>query len=106
MERLSAVIGFVLILAIAFLLSNNRRAIRWRIVFWGLLLQILIAIAVLKGELIAGALTAIAPISRNLAAGVFIVLAIVIYQIAKRPSVSSRSTSSSPSICWPSCSRG
>ena len=90
MERLSAVIGFVLILAIAFLLSNNRRAIRWRIVFWGLLLQILIAIAVLKGELIAGALTAIAPISRNLAAGVFIVLAIVIYQIAKRMPLESR----------------
>ena len=90
MERLSAVIGFVLILAIAFLLSNNRRAIRWRIVFWGLLLQILIAIAVLKGELIAGALTAIAPISRNLAAGVFIVLTIVIYQIAKRMPLESR----------------
>src|SRR5438477_11404214 len=89
-ERFSAVIGFVVILAIAYLLSNNRAAIRWRIVFWGLLLQILIAIAVLKGELIAGALTAIAPISRNLAAGVFIVLAIVIYQIAKRMPLESR----------------
>ena len=85
MERLSAVIGFVLILAIAFALSNNRRAIRWRIVFWGLLLQLLIAIAVLKGDVIANALTAIAlPISRNVAAIVFVVLAIVIYQIAIR----------------------
>src|SRR5438477_12552649 len=82
-ERFSALIGFVVILAIAVLLSNNRRAIRWRIVFWGLLLQILIAIAVLKGELIAGLFSAIAPaIGRNLAAIIFVVLAIVIYQVA------------------------
>ncbi len=85
MEKLSAVIGFVLILAIAFLLSNNRRAIRWRTVFWGLLLQIVTAIAVLKGELIASAFASIAaPISRNVAAIVFVVLAIVLYQIAIR----------------------
>src|SRR5438128_1671943 len=90
-ERFSAVIGFVLILAIAFLLSNNRRAIRWRIVFWGLLLQIVIAIAVLKGGLIASWFAAIAvPISRNVAAIVFVVLAILIYQIAKRLPMESR----------------
>ncbi len=85
MERFSAVIGFVVILAIAFLLSNNRRAIRWRIVFWGLLLQIVIAIAVLKGELIANLFSVIAaPMGRNIAAIIFIVLAIVLYQIAIR----------------------
>ncbi len=33
-ERLFALIGFVLILAIAFALSNNRQAIRWRTVLW------------------------------------------------------------------------
>ena len=60
MERFSALIGFVLILAIAIGLSNNRRAIRWRTVMWGLILQILTAIAVLKGELIAQWLSAIA----------------------------------------------
>ncbi|MEA2344211.1 MAG: Na+ dependent nucleoside transporter N-terminus, partial [Thermoanaerobaculia bacterium] len=32
MERFSALIGFVGILAIAFLLSTNRRAIRWKTV--------------------------------------------------------------------------
>ncbi len=91
MEKLSAVIGFVLILAIAFLLSNNRRAIRWRTVFWGLLLQIVTAIAVLKGELIASAFASIAaPISRNVAAIVFVVLAIVLYQIAIRLPLQSR----------------
>jgi CNT family concentrative nucleoside transporter len=85
MERFSALIGFVVILAIAIGLSNNRRAIRWRTVMWGLILQILTAIAVLKGELIAQWLSAIAfPITQNIVAIMFIVLTIVIYQIAKR----------------------
>src|SRR5260370_42454713 len=78
-------IGFVLILAIAYLLSNNRKAIRWRTVFWGLLRQIITAIAVLKGKEIAAALSAIAmPIDRSIAAIIFIALAIIIYQIAIR----------------------
>ena len=85
MERFSALIGFVVILAIAFGLSNNRRAIRWQTVMWGLILQILTAIAVLKGELIARWLSAIAlPITQNIVAIIFIVLTIVVYQIAKR----------------------
>jgi CNT family concentrative nucleoside transporter len=84
-ERFSALIGFVLILGIAVLLSNNRKAIRWRTVGWGLTLQILIAIAVLKGTQIAALLAPIAiPIDRAIAALVFIVLAIVVYQVAKR----------------------
>src|SRR5947209_18595288 len=85
MERFSALIGFVVILGIAFLLSNNKRAIRWKTVGWGLTLQILIAIAVLKGELISSKLSPIAlPLERWGAALVFIALAIVIYQIARR----------------------
>ena len=85
MERLSALIGFVVILAIAYLLSNNRRAIRWRIVFWGLSLQISIAILVLKGVPIAAALSPIAiPFGRVWAAAIFVILAVVIYQIAIR----------------------
>ena len=85
MERFSALIGFVLILGIAVLLSNNRKAIRWRTVFWGLLLQILIAIAVLKGTQIAALFAPIAlDFNRTIAAAIFIGLTIVIYQIAKR----------------------
>lgn len=85
MERFSALIGFVAIIGIAYALSNNRAAIRWRVVFWGLLLQILVAIAVLKGDLIARSFAAIAlPISRNIAAVAFILLAIVVYQVASR----------------------
>jgi concentrative nucleoside transporter, CNT family len=90
-ERFSALIGFVLILAIAYLLSNNRKSIRWKTVFWGLLLQIIIAIAVLKGTWIAGKLSAIAiPIDRSIAALIFVGLAIVIYQVAIRMPVESR----------------
>src|SRR5436309_2926933 len=91
MERFSALIGFVVILGIAFLLSNNKKSIRWRTVFWGLLLQILIAIAVLKGELIAGWLVPIAlPLERYGAAIVFVVLTIVVYQITIRLPLSTR----------------
>jgi len=91
MERFSALIGFVLILAIAFLLSNNKRAIRWQTVFWGLVLQILTAICVLKGTNIAAALASVAmPISRNIAALIFVLTAIIVFQIAKRMSESGR----------------
>jgi CNT family concentrative nucleoside transporter len=91
MERFSALIGFVVILGIAFLLSNNKRAIRWKTVGWGLVLQIVIAIAVLKGEWIAQKLAPIAlPLERYGAAIVFVVLAVVLYQIAKRLPQSAR----------------
>ena len=47
-SRLSGLIGIVLILAIGILLSHNRRAIRWRVIAWGLGLQLLFAIFVLR----------------------------------------------------------
>lgn len=85
MERLSALIGFVGILGIAFLLSTNRRAIRWRTVFWGLLLQIVTAIAVLKGTQIARAFgTFMPPLNPWVAAAIFAALAFIVVQAAKR----------------------
>jgi CNT family concentrative nucleoside transporter len=85
MERFSALIGFVGILAIAFLLSTNRRAIRWKTVFWGLTLQILTAIAVLKGTQIAKAFGTFMPaLSQWIAAFIFIGLTVIVVQIAKR----------------------
>ncbi|MEO8033857.1 MAG: nucleoside transporter C-terminal domain-containing protein, partial [Acidobacteriota bacterium] len=85
MERFSALIGFVLILAIAFALSNNKKSIRWKTVFWGLLLQIVTAICVLKGDLIARTFGAPFPkISSALASAIFIGTAIAIALIAKR----------------------
>src|SRR6185295_16467272 len=46
--RASGLIGLVLILAIGVALSHNRRAIRWRVIAWGLGLQLLFAIFVLR----------------------------------------------------------
>lgn len=48
MERLHGLFGIVLILGLAFLASNNRKAINKRLVISGLLLQTLIAVLVLK----------------------------------------------------------
>lgn len=48
MERFQGLIGVVLILGIAFLFSNNRRRINFRLVLSGIILQILIAVLVFK----------------------------------------------------------
>jgi len=48
LDRLTGVLGIVAILGIALALSHNRRAIRWRVVAWGLGLQVLFAIFVLR----------------------------------------------------------
>src|SRR5436190_23462485 len=45
---LQPVIGATVILGIAYAFSTNRRAISWRIVAWGLSLQVLFALIVLK----------------------------------------------------------
>ena len=59
MERFTGLIGFVAIMLIAYAMSTNRKAIRWRPVAWGLVLQIIVAIFVLKGRAIATALAGI-----------------------------------------------
>ena len=48
MERFQGLFGILLILAIAFLFSNNKKNINYRLVFSGLGLQLLIGILVLK----------------------------------------------------------
>ena len=50
MERVSGIIGFVILLGIAFALSSDRKAIRWKPVAWGIGLQTGCALLVLKGE--------------------------------------------------------
>jgi CNT family concentrative nucleoside transporter len=85
MERFTALIGFVAILAIAWAISTNRKAINWRPVMWGLLLQIVVAICVLKGEPIAAFFTPFAPpLLQWGAALIFILAAVLVTQIAKR----------------------
>ncbi len=51
MERFSGLLGIALILGIAFLMSNNRKAISLRVVVSGLLLQLGLAIFILKTPL-------------------------------------------------------
>lgn len=48
MDRLTGIIGIIVIIGIAFLVSNNKKKINLRLVFSGLALQILIAVLVLK----------------------------------------------------------
>jgi len=48
MERFTGLLGLILILGLAYLASNNRKAVNLRLVFSGLLLQLAIAILVLK----------------------------------------------------------
>ena len=85
MERFTALIGFFAILVIAWLMSTDRKAIKWRPVVWGLVLQIVVAIFVLKGALIAGMLAPIAlPLTRTGAALVFIATAVVVWLITSR----------------------
>jgi CNT family concentrative nucleoside transporter len=48
MHQLTGILGLAVFLTVAYALSSNRRAIRWRTVLWGLGLQILFALIVLK----------------------------------------------------------
>jgi CNT family concentrative nucleoside transporter len=50
MGRFTGLLGLVVILAVAWLLSNHRRAIRLRILAWGLGLQFLFAVLVLRTD--------------------------------------------------------
>ena len=47
-DRLRGLVGIVLILATAFAISSDKRAISFRVVFWGLALQWLFALLVLR----------------------------------------------------------
>ena len=48
LDRFRGVIGIVVLLAIAWAISNNRKKIPWRIILWGLGLQIVFALTILK----------------------------------------------------------
>ena len=48
MERFIGILGILVLLAIAFAMSNNRKSIPWRLVIWGLGLQLIFAIFILK----------------------------------------------------------
>jgi len=91
MERATALIGFFAILLIAFAMSTNRKAIKWRPVIWGLALQIVVAIFVLKGTQISALFASITPpLTRAGAALVFVAVAVVVALLAKRIAAEAR----------------
>jgi CNT family concentrative nucleoside transporter len=51
MERFTGLLGIILILGVSFLMSNNRKAINYRTVGVGLLLQVSLAVFILKTDL-------------------------------------------------------
>ncbi|MBU0529396.1 NupC/NupG family nucleoside CNT transporter [bacterium] len=48
MERFIGLLGIFILLGLAFAMSNNRRKLDWRLIFWGLSLQLLFALFILK----------------------------------------------------------
>lgn len=48
MNRFFGIIGIFVILGLAYLMSNNKKAINWRTIFSGLFLQLLVALFILK----------------------------------------------------------
>ncbi|HXW53195.1 MAG TPA: nucleoside transporter C-terminal domain-containing protein [Myxococcota bacterium] len=48
LERSTGILGIIFILLVAWLMSTNRRGISWRVVIYGIALQFLLAIVVLK----------------------------------------------------------
>jgi concentrative nucleoside transporter, CNT family len=48
MERIQPALGLVVMIGLLYAFSANRRAVRWRVVAWGLALQVIFALFVLK----------------------------------------------------------
>lgn len=61
-ERLASAAGIILFLALCYAFSSDRKAINFKIVFWGLALQFVVAVTVLRGEWLAGAVKAFYPV--------------------------------------------
>src|SRR5450755_3331659 len=51
MQRFTGILGILVVMAVAYLFSSDRRAIQPRVIFWGLGLQIGFAFLVLKTPL-------------------------------------------------------
>ena len=60
MERFIGLAGILAFMAIAYLLSHQRSAIHWQTIAWGLGLQWIFALVVLKGTAISGLLSFLA----------------------------------------------
>lgn len=81
-SSLSGLVGIIFVLASCYLLSQFRQRIDWKTVFWGLVLQVVVALLIIRGDDIAALLGFIA-----LPHGVFLVLllgqVVAIFLLAK-----------------------
>ncbi len=48
MQRFVGIIGLLFLIGVAYLLSNNRKAVKFKVIFWGVGLQVIFAFLVLK----------------------------------------------------------
>lgn len=74
LEKFPAIIGILFMLSIVFLFSNNKKAINKKTLFWGIFLQFLIAVLILKGEIISSFLVALLPFSMRISQVISILL--------------------------------
>ena len=51
MDRIRSVVGLVFLLMVCWLLSNNRKLVPWRVVLWGMGLQVILGVIVMKTDL-------------------------------------------------------
>jgi len=61
MARFMGLVGVLVFLGLALLMSRDRKSIHWRTIGWALVLQWIFAVIVLKGGLISGAMTRFLP---------------------------------------------
>ena len=50
-DRIVSLLGLLVFIGIGYLGSNNRRAIRWNTIFWGVSLQLILGIIILKTQI-------------------------------------------------------
>ena len=77
-EKLPALIGIGGIIAIVWLFSENKSAINKKLLFWGLVLQFLLASVILKGYKISHFLTALFPFS-HIISGILVLLILLLF---------------------------
>ncbi len=61
MARFMGLLGVLVFLGLALLMSRDRKSIHWRTIGWALVLQWIFAVIVLKGDLISGAISKVLP---------------------------------------------
>jgi nucleoside permease NupC len=111
--RLTGLLGLVVILSVAWLLSTNRKAIRWQTAAWGLGLQWVFAVLVLRFDAGERALAAAGDAVNRMLAYAFVGSGFVFGDLGKQHSSSLPSKSCPPlflsppfSLCcttWASC---